>query len=152
MDLYTLDRGRAFLISQKALIIEANKLLVLESMPDHTSGQSSWELPGGLLESDESLPDGLLREVREETGLLVAIGHMTAIWDHWTPGFKFRDGRVLDVRMIGIAFLCQRIGGDVQLSREHRRFGWMANHELRQLQFSQNSKFAVEKYLSENGI
>ena len=30
-----------------------------------------WEPPGGILERDESIIEGLLREVREETGLIV---------------------------------------------------------------------------------
>ena len=33
-----------------------------------------WGLPGGLLELDESLPAGLAREVKEETGLDVSVG------------------------------------------------------------------------------
>jgi ADP-ribose pyrophosphatase YjhB (NUDIX family) len=44
-------------------------LLVQESKPDV---RGRWSLPGGHLEPGESLVDGARREVREETGLIIA--------------------------------------------------------------------------------
>ncbi len=148
MDYYNLDRECTFLITQRALIREGESLLVLENKSGESGGTSEWEIPGGLLELDESLSDGLRREVREETNLDVSIGAIVAIWDHWVHGFKFRDGRVLDVRFVEIAFLSQRTGGEIRLSQEHRQHRWATRDELRCLTFAPNSQFAVEKYLS----
>ena len=150
MNSLKLRENTAFLISQKALVVEDNKILVLESNTDAQGGQSQWELPGGLLETDESLPVGLLREVREETGLLIAIGKIVAVWDHWEYGFEFRNGRVSDVRIIGIAFQCQRICGDIKLSHEHRHYRWVSITNLEDMDFAPNSRAAIEKYVSEN--
>lgn len=42
---------------------------------------SGWfNLPGGGVESHESAPEGLVREVREETGLEVAIGRLIGLY------------------------------------------------------------------------
>ena len=42
---------------------------------------SGWfNLPGGGVEPDESMPEGLMREVREETGLEVEVGRLVGVY------------------------------------------------------------------------
>ena len=45
-------------------------------------GDEQWLLPGGSLEPDESLEDGLVREVREETGVDVRPVRPRAVVEH----------------------------------------------------------------------
>ena len=45
----------------------------------HTYGQFNWEIPGGLGEDDESAEENALRDVREETGLSVAVERLVAV-------------------------------------------------------------------------
>ena len=40
----------------------------------HEPGKGLWSIPGGRVEAGESDADALVREVREETGLVVAAG------------------------------------------------------------------------------
>src|SRR5690349_171722 len=46
----------------------------------------SWEPPGGVLELDESIEDGLRREVREETGAEIEVGSLTGVYKNMAGG------------------------------------------------------------------
>jgi ADP-ribose pyrophosphatase YjhB (NUDIX family) len=45
-----------------------------------------WEPPGGVLELDETIEDGLRREVREETGAEIAVGPLTGVYKNMRRG------------------------------------------------------------------
>jgi 8-oxo-dGTP diphosphatase len=150
MDFYSIDKRKSFLVGLKALVVEENRLLVLKNTVGVFNKKSQWELPGGILEINEKIKEGLFREVEEETGLRVSVGDIFTIWDHWKEGFKLKDGRILDIRIIEIAFFCQKIGGELKLSDEHSQFKWATKEELKKLDFSLNSKSAIKEYLSLN--
>ncbi len=52
-----------------AVIVEDRRVLLVRR--GHEPLKGHWSLPGGVLEVGESLHAGLVREVREETGLTV---------------------------------------------------------------------------------
>ena len=46
----------------------------------------NWEPPGGVLELEEAIEDGLRREVREETGAEIEVGPLTGVYKNMTHG------------------------------------------------------------------
>lgn len=56
-----------------AIVNERNELLVIKN------AVRGWELPGGHLEQDESLPEAVIREVKEETGIDMEITRFCGI-------------------------------------------------------------------------
>jgi 8-oxo-dGTP diphosphatase len=147
MDLYKLDKNETFLISQKVLIIENGKLLILKNVEGKFNSVSQWELPGGIVEIDEDLKQSLIREVKEETGLDISIDRFFDSFSHWLDNFKFNDGRVLNIRFIELAYFCKKISGKLELSEEHDNYMWATKKQLEELDFAINSKFAIKKYL-----
>lgn len=62
----------------------------------HTYGQFNWEIPGGLGEPNESGEANAVREVREETGLVVVAERLTGVY--FEPGRDFHH----------FVFVCRR--------------------------------------------
>ena len=69
-----------------------------------------WSVPGGMLELGETLTDGLIREVREETGAEVEVGPVVDVIDGIT---RDDDGRVR-FHYVLVDYVCRFIGGVVE--------------------------------------
>jgi len=79
-----------------------------------------WELPGGVLELDETVDDGLRREVLEETGLVVDPIRQTGVYKNMT------------LRVVALVFRCEVTGGTIASeTREARSVRWMTLDEIR---------------------
>ena len=69
----------------------------------HPPLQGQWSLPGGVLDLGESMVEGLVREVREETGLIVVPGPLVDVIEHVE---RDADGRVR-YHYIVVDFVCR---------------------------------------------
>jgi 8-oxo-dGTP pyrophosphatase MutT (NUDIX family) len=100
----------------KAIIVYNFSFLVLirgrDGLPD---------LPGGHLEVGEGVEQGLIREVREETQLVVGNIHPINQWILPT-----RSG----IRLAGMTFRCELLAGSVILSDEHKTYYWQDLSEI----------------------
>jgi 8-oxo-dGTP pyrophosphatase MutT (NUDIX family) len=81
-------------LSAKAFVVDgAGRLLLLDCTDPHRPDVRWWELPGGGVEPGEDEVDALVREVLEETGLVVEPGAVGPL--QWTQEstFEFRSVR-----------------------------------------------------------
>ena len=67
-------------VAVSAAVMESGRLLLVKR--GREPGQGQWSLPGGVLELGETLHAGVVREVREETGLLVEPGPLLGVFEN----------------------------------------------------------------------
>ncbi|GAA4983475.1 NUDIX domain-containing protein [Yinghuangia aomiensis] len=80
-----------------------------------------WEPPGGVLEIDETIADGLQREVFEESGLSVEPIRLTGIYKNMKLG------------VLALVFLCRIVSGKLALNPEVSDFRWARRSEIENL-------------------
>lgn len=81
----------------------------------------TYAMPGGALDLDELPPDGVVREIREETGLETAVDRLLG-FDFWQPAGS--DG------FLSLIFACTPVGGRMQTSNESLNVGFYAPDNL----------------------
>jgi 8-oxo-dGTP diphosphatase len=91
-----------------AIIDHAGRLLVVRRRDN-----GHWEPPGGVLELDETIQAGLLREVREETGLEVELEALTGVYKNMRRG------------IIALVFRCRIVGGEPGATTEVQEVAWL---------------------------
>lgn len=76
-----------------------------------------WELPGGRLGAEEDAPEGVRREIREETGLDVDVRRPVhaVSWRNDDDNGRF-----------GVYYRCLTSADEVSLSHEHTDFDWLS--------------------------
>jgi len=104
------------------LLVENGALLMVELWLPHIEG-TVWSPPGGAAQFGESLEEALVREYREETGLVVEPEYLKYI----------NEVRYENIHAIEFYFVCQRISGQIALGNdpEYSR----KNQVLRDLSF-----------------
>lgn len=76
-------------LAARALIVQDDRLLVVNAYPGAQS--DLWCAPGGGVDRGRSIPDNLIREVREETGLTVTVGPLALVNEFHDPESGFHQ-------------------------------------------------------------
>jgi 8-oxo-dGTP pyrophosphatase MutT (NUDIX family) len=90
-----------------------------------------WCLPGGKMESGETLEECCQREVWEETGLHVRITRLVGIYSNRDQLVVYRDGN--QAQIVVVSFEAEITGGEPGLSDETTAFGYFALDEIESL-------------------
>jgi ADP-ribose pyrophosphatase YjhB (NUDIX family) len=79
---------------------------------------SQWEPPGGVLALDETIPEGLAREVREETGVDIEVEGRTGGYKNLVRG------------IVALVFRCRALGEPLNSTAEAREIRWLDPGEI----------------------
>ncbi|GAA3143274.1 NUDIX domain-containing protein [Planomonospora alba] len=112
-----MDRQNTHSVSVAGVIIDDHGRALLTQRRDN----GHWEAPGGVLERDEDIITGLVREVREETGLHVEPIALTGVYKNMARG------------IVALVFRCKVTDGQLTETDETRAFRWVTADEVRAL-------------------
>jgi len=131
-------------INQKVVvggvIVNENKVLIVQRASDEEAYTDLWELPSGKKEPLEKVTDAIIREVKEETGLTTEIIKMVDVFNFSVE----KPDETRDVTQIN--FLLKLIGSsEVKLSEEHQNFAWITKDEINNYNLSEETKSAIIK-------
>lgn len=122
-----------------ALIIEDGRILLVERGQEPLKGY--WSLPGGAVETGETLENALRREVQEETGLEVGIVHLIEVFERIMPG---EDGRT-EYHYILMDYVCRPAGGTLQAADDASRAQWFREDEVAGLKITEGTPRVIAK-------
>ena len=108
-----------------AVVIDGTKVLLVRRGQEPLKGE--WSLPGGALELGETLQQGVVREVLEETGLIVVPGGIIEILDRITPDEA--SGRIR-YHYVLIDFVCHVTGGTLCSASDAEEVRWVERNQL----------------------
>jgi 8-oxo-dGTP diphosphatase len=80
-----------------------------------------WEAPGGVLELDETFEVGVRREVAEETGVDVAVEHLTGVYKNVVR------------KVVVLVFRCRPLSGQPHETDEAAAARWIDPAEIESL-------------------
>ncbi len=91
-------------LAARAIILQDARLLLVNAYPA-TKGSDLWCAPGGGVEIGQSIPNNLIREVHEETGLIVTVGSLALASEFHDPSRGFHQ--------IDLFFRCKVVSGQL---------------------------------------
>jgi 8-oxo-dGTP pyrophosphatase MutT (NUDIX family) len=87
-----------------------------------------WCLPGGMMESGESVAEACIREVWEETGLHARITRLVGVYSNPDQLVVYPDGN--KAFFVVLSFEAEIIDGELGLSNETTAFGYYSLAEM----------------------
>jgi 8-oxo-dGTP diphosphatase len=110
------------LVGVGAVIVNEGRVLLVRRGTEPLKGQ--WSLPGGLLELGESLTGGVVREVLEETGLMVEPVELVELLDR-----IHREDEKVRYHYVIADYLCRVTGGSLQAASDADAVRWAERAE-----------------------
>jgi 8-oxo-dGTP pyrophosphatase MutT (NUDIX family) len=128
----------------KAFVIYNGKVLLLREKPTYKDGTNigKFDVVGGRVKPGERFDEGLLREIKEETGLTVTIGR-PFFANEWRPVVRGEQWQI-----VGTFFECTSTSNAVTLSEDHCEYIWIDPKDYREYPIIENLVPAFESYLS----
>ncbi len=118
-----------------------NRLLLVKDR-----GSQQWSLPGGYADIGLSASENIVKEVVEETGLVVSVNRLLAVYDT-----NKANPANLPVQYYKFVFSCQVLSGCLQPSFETTELAYFSLADLPELSERRNTRQQLEECLKLKG-
>lgn len=123
-----------------ALIIDGDRVLLVKRKQSPYKGY--WDIPGGFLEAGEHPEEGVIREVKEETGLRVRPIEILGI-------FMDKYGAEAD-DTLNIHYLAEVVGGEGRAGSDAAELRWFSKDSLPKKVAFRNGREALRVWRNRN--
>ena len=103
-------------------LIDADGRVLIAQRPEGKSMAGLWEFPGGKIEAGERPEQTLIRELKEELGIVVKEDCLAPL--------TFASHRYPDFHLLMPLYVCRRWEGSVE-ARERQKLKWVHPNALR---------------------
>jgi 8-oxo-dGTP pyrophosphatase MutT (NUDIX family) len=125
-----------------AIIFDAKREKVLLTQ---RTDNGRWCLPGGMMESGESVAETCEREVWEETGLKVRVTRLVGVYSNPDQLVIYADGN--KAFFVIMSFEAEILSGELGLSNETTAYGYYSLKEMESMPMHGQHKQRVEDAL-----
>ncbi|HXB71781.1 MAG TPA: NUDIX hydrolase [Candidatus Acidoferrales bacterium] len=131
------------LVGVGAILLRRDRILMAQRGKEPLKGW--WSLPGGALETGESLDEAVRREVREETGLEILPLGVLEIFERIMRDAAGRP----EYHYVLIDYVCRITGGVLCAGDDVARVEWVRRADLGKVQITEGTLGVIEKAFRE---
>jgi len=128
------------LVGAGAVVHRRGRVLLLRRKNPPNAGK--WALPGGLVELGETVQEAAVREIKEETGLSVAV---EGLLDVQTDVHMDADSRI-EYHYVLVDYLAKPVSGRMKLNAESSASRWFTRGQVGRLDMGRGTKTVLEMF------
>jgi len=133
-----IGKNSPLLVGSSAQILDSSgKKVLLTKRGDN----GRWCLPGGQLDSGESVAETCAREVLEETGLMVQVEQLIGVYSNPNMLLSYDDQH--QYQIVSFHFLVTVTGGELGLSNETTDFGYFSQDEISTMDLMEHHQLRI---------
>jgi 8-oxo-dGTP diphosphatase len=128
------------------IVIDDDRAILIRRGSEPLRGE--WSIPGGSLELGETLEQGVIRELLEETGLEVRITGMVEIFERIFSELPERlvDGKVRPrYHYVIVDYLCERVSGEPRAGGDALDVAYAREEELERFHLTETALRVLRK-------